>query len=183
MTAFDYIIVGSGAGGGPLAARLAIAGRSVLLIEAGVGMGALLIPVLLPGLVAAGVQLHPGLQPAQDLGDRAAGGGGRPDQLADRVPVAVQQHGDQPADTPELRPPGGGQLVTGALDVARHPRIVGPGVAGNAGAAGRYPAVPSLTWSPASSPADSSAARPVATRSGIMGPSPEGSRTPSSTQV
>jgi H+/Cl- antiporter ClcA len=34
--------------GGPLVA-------GVLLIEAGVGMGALLIPVLLPGLVAAGV--------------------------------------------------------------------------------------------------------------------------------
>ena len=33
--AFDYIIVGSGAGGGTLAARLAEAGRSVLLLEAG----------------------------------------------------------------------------------------------------------------------------------------------------
>jgi choline dehydrogenase-like flavoprotein len=32
---FDYIIVGSGAGGGPLAARLALAGKSVLVIEAG----------------------------------------------------------------------------------------------------------------------------------------------------
>ena len=32
---FDYIIVGSGAGGGPLAANLARAGRKVLLIEAG----------------------------------------------------------------------------------------------------------------------------------------------------
>lgn len=32
---FDYIIVGSGAGGGPLAARLALAGRCVLVIEAG----------------------------------------------------------------------------------------------------------------------------------------------------
>lgn len=32
---FDYIIVGSGAGGGPLAANLAKAGFSVLLIEAG----------------------------------------------------------------------------------------------------------------------------------------------------
>lgn len=34
-TPFDYIIVGSGAGGGPLAARLALGGRRVLLIEAG----------------------------------------------------------------------------------------------------------------------------------------------------
>ena len=32
---FDYIIVGSGAGGGPLACRLATAGKRVLLIEAG----------------------------------------------------------------------------------------------------------------------------------------------------
>ncbi|MCX5540002.1 GMC family oxidoreductase N-terminal domain-containing protein [Paraburkholderia sp. CNPSo 3076] len=34
-TPFDYVIVGSGAGGGPLAARLALNGRRVLLIEAG----------------------------------------------------------------------------------------------------------------------------------------------------
>lgn len=32
---YDFIIVGSGAGGGPLAANLAVAGFSVLLIEAG----------------------------------------------------------------------------------------------------------------------------------------------------
>lgn len=35
VSPFDYIIVGSGAGGGPLAARLALAGRRVLLIDAG----------------------------------------------------------------------------------------------------------------------------------------------------
>jgi choline dehydrogenase len=32
---YEYIVVGSGAGGGPLASRLAMEGHSVLLIEAG----------------------------------------------------------------------------------------------------------------------------------------------------
>ena len=36
---YDYIVVGSGAGGGPLAARLAIYGKKVLLLEAGDDQG------------------------------------------------------------------------------------------------------------------------------------------------
>ena len=35
-TPFDYIVVGSGAGGGPLAARLALGRKRVLVLEAGV---------------------------------------------------------------------------------------------------------------------------------------------------
>ncbi|KAH6970660.1 hypothetical protein BKA56DRAFT_559070 [Ilyonectria sp. MPI-CAGE-AT-0026] len=35
LTGYEYVIVGSGAGGGPLAARLAMAGHKTLLIEAG----------------------------------------------------------------------------------------------------------------------------------------------------
>src|SRR6478752_1992331 len=34
-TEFDYIVIGSGAGGGPVAANLALAGYRVLLLEAG----------------------------------------------------------------------------------------------------------------------------------------------------
>jgi choline dehydrogenase len=36
---YEYIVVGSGAGGGPLASRLARAGHTVLLIEAGDDQG------------------------------------------------------------------------------------------------------------------------------------------------
>ena len=39
MTGHEYIVVGSGAGGGVVAARLALAGHSVLLIEAGDDQG------------------------------------------------------------------------------------------------------------------------------------------------
>ncbi|CAI6327584.1 unnamed protein product [Periconia digitata] len=40
LTGYEYVIVGSGAGGGPLAARLALAGHKTLLIEAGDDQGA-----------------------------------------------------------------------------------------------------------------------------------------------
>src|SRR5262249_59310025 len=38
-TDFDYIVIGSGAGGGPVSANLADAGYTVLLLEAGGGHG------------------------------------------------------------------------------------------------------------------------------------------------
>ncbi|KAI6311002.1 hypothetical protein MCOR34_006155 [Pyricularia oryzae] len=40
LTGYEYIVVGSGAGGGPLAARLAMAGKKTLLLEAGDDQGA-----------------------------------------------------------------------------------------------------------------------------------------------
>ncbi|KAI9148277.1 Oxygen-dependent choline dehydrogenase [Paramyrothecium foliicola] len=40
LTGYEYIVVGSGPGGGPLAARLALAGRKTLLIDAGNDQGA-----------------------------------------------------------------------------------------------------------------------------------------------
>ncbi|PYH93238.1 choline dehydrogenase [Aspergillus ellipticus CBS 707.79] len=40
LTGYEYIVVGSGAGGGPVAARLALAGHKTLLIESGPDPGA-----------------------------------------------------------------------------------------------------------------------------------------------
>ncbi|KAH6638854.1 choline dehydrogenase [Boeremia exigua] len=40
LTGYEYVVVGSGAGGGPLAARLALAGHKTLLLEAGDDQGA-----------------------------------------------------------------------------------------------------------------------------------------------
>ncbi|TLS24505.1 hypothetical protein PpBr36_08355 [Pyricularia pennisetigena] len=40
LTGYEYIVVGSGAGGGPLAVRLAMAGKKTLLLEAGDDQGA-----------------------------------------------------------------------------------------------------------------------------------------------
>ena len=54
---------------------------------------------------------------------------------------------------------------------------------GRDGPAACYPLAPSSTWSPVSSTAASWAACPAATRSGIIGPSPEGSMMPASSQV
>lgn len=39
LTGYEYVVVGSGAGGGPLAARLALAGHKTLVIEAGDDQG------------------------------------------------------------------------------------------------------------------------------------------------
>jgi choline dehydrogenase len=39
LTGYEYVVVGSGAGGGPLASRLARAGHKVLLLEAGDDQG------------------------------------------------------------------------------------------------------------------------------------------------
>ncbi|KAJ5091736.1 hypothetical protein NUU61_006606 [Penicillium alfredii] len=39
LTGYEYVVVGSGAGGSPLAARLALAGHKTLLIEAGDDQG------------------------------------------------------------------------------------------------------------------------------------------------
>ncbi|KAK2736283.1 hypothetical protein FQN57_000813 [Myotisia sp. PD_48] len=56
---YDYIIVGSGPGGAPLAARLAIAGDKVLVIEAG-GDDGNLVEQVVPGLALQATE-HPSM--------------------------------------------------------------------------------------------------------------------------
>jgi choline dehydrogenase len=58
LPSYDYVIVGSGPGGGPLAARLAIAGKKVLLIEAGDDQGAS-IPYQVPALNLQSTEYEP----------------------------------------------------------------------------------------------------------------------------
>jgi choline dehydrogenase len=55
---YEYIIVGSGAGGGPLAARLAVNGAKVLLLEAGDDQGTSLQESI-PGFFAAASEYAP----------------------------------------------------------------------------------------------------------------------------
>ncbi|KAI9147984.1 alcohol dehydrogenase [Paramyrothecium foliicola] len=58
LASYDYVIVGSGPGGGPLAARLAIAGKKVLLLEAGDDQGTS-IPYQVPSLNLQSTEYEP----------------------------------------------------------------------------------------------------------------------------
>ncbi|CAI4214273.1 unnamed protein product [Parascedosporium putredinis] len=58
LASYDYVIVGSGPGGGPLAARLAIAGKKVLLLEAGDDQGGS-IPYQVPALNLQSTEYEP----------------------------------------------------------------------------------------------------------------------------
>ena len=58
LPSYEYVVVGSGPGGGPLAARLAIAGHSVLLIEAGDDQGSA-IQEQVPALNLASTEYGP----------------------------------------------------------------------------------------------------------------------------
>ncbi|KAK1991149.1 GMC oxidoreductase [Colletotrichum falcatum] len=58
LPSYDYVVVGSGPGGGPLAARLAIAGKKVLLIEAGDDQGTS-IPYQVPALSLQSTEYEP----------------------------------------------------------------------------------------------------------------------------
>lgn len=55
---YEYVVVGSGPGGGPLAARLAIAGHSVLLIDAGDDQGTA-VQYQVPALNLASTEYEP----------------------------------------------------------------------------------------------------------------------------
>jgi len=55
---YEYVVVGSGPGGGPLAARLAIAGHSVLLIDAGNDQGTA-VQYQVPALNLASTEYEP----------------------------------------------------------------------------------------------------------------------------
>ncbi|KAF2136386.1 uncharacterized protein K452DRAFT_214705, partial [Aplosporella prunicola CBS 121167] len=55
---YEYVIVGSGAGGAPLAARLALAGHSVLLLEAGDDQGNA-TQVVVPALHSVAAEYEP----------------------------------------------------------------------------------------------------------------------------
>jgi choline dehydrogenase len=48
LTGYEFVVIGSGAGGGPLAARLALAGHKTLLLEAGDDQGATNINYTVP---------------------------------------------------------------------------------------------------------------------------------------
>ncbi|KAK1584895.1 GMC oxidoreductase [Colletotrichum navitas] len=58
LPSYDYVVVGSGPGGGPLAARLAIAGKKVLLIEPGDDQGTS-IPYQVPALSLQSTEYGP----------------------------------------------------------------------------------------------------------------------------
>ncbi|TDZ26558.1 Oxygen-dependent choline dehydrogenase [Colletotrichum orbiculare MAFF 240422] len=58
LASYDYVVVGSGPGGGPLAARLAIAGKKVLLIDAGDDQGDS-VPYQVPALSLQSTEYAP----------------------------------------------------------------------------------------------------------------------------
>ncbi|HEV7551357.1 MAG TPA: NAD(P)-binding protein [Candidatus Angelobacter sp.] len=63
---FDYIVVGAGAGGGPLAANLARAGYTVALLEAGLDRGSATAQQLEPNVLGTYQSLHLLMVPRPD---------------------------------------------------------------------------------------------------------------------